>query len=91
MAKFGFFQIFDLLFLQCDLVECICKYLNGFHYNGIDENNSVQMERWKRFSNKLAYEWGSFDLKVFELPRSLYHGDLKRSPITNKLERQYPT
>ena len=49
------------------------------------------MERWKRFSNKLAYEWGSFDMKIFERQRPLYYGDLKRSPITNKLERAYPT
>ena len=49
------------------------------------------MERWKRLSNKLAYQWGSLDLQIFERPRSLYHGELERSPITNQLERRYPT
>ena len=49
------------------------------------------MERWKRYSNKLAYQWGALELKVFEQPRSLYHGDLQRSPITNQQERHYPT
>jgi hypothetical protein len=49
------------------------------------------MERWKRSSNKLAYQWGTLDLQIFERPRSLYHGDLQRSPITNQLERRYPT
>ena len=49
------------------------------------------MERWKRRTNKLAYEWGTFELQSFERPRALYYGDLKRSPITNKLERHYPS
>jgi hypothetical protein len=49
------------------------------------------MERWKRHSNKLAYEWGTLDMKIFEHPRSLYYGDLQRSPITNQQERLYPT
>jgi hypothetical protein len=48
------------------------------------------MERWKRRTNKLAYEWGTLELQVFERPRALYHGDLERSPITGKLERLYP-
>jgi hypothetical protein len=48
------------------------------------------MERWKRLTNKLAYEWGTLDTEVFERPRSAYHGDLHVSPITNKLERRYP-
>ncbi len=48
------------------------------------------MERWKRLTNKLAYQWGSLDLQIFERPRSLYYGDLYRSPITNKQERRYP-
>ena len=49
------------------------------------------MERWKRLTNKLAYQWGSLDQQVFERARALYHGDLYRSPITNQLERRYPT
>jgi hypothetical protein len=49
------------------------------------------MERWKRLSIKLAYQWGTYDLQIFERPRSLYHGDLQRSPITNQQERVYPT
>ncbi len=49
------------------------------------------MERWKRASNKLAYQWGTLDLQIFERPRTLYHGDLQRSPITNQQERRYPT
>lgn len=49
------------------------------------------MERWKRLSNKLAYQWGTFDIQIFERPRTLYYGDLERSPITNQQERRYPT
>ena len=49
------------------------------------------MERWKRLTNKLAYQWGVLDTQVFEQPRSLYHGDLALSPITNKQERRYPS
>lgn len=52
---------------------------------------SVFMERWKRFSNKLAFQWGSYDSTMFERPRAVYHGVLKRSEITGKLERQYST
>jgi hypothetical protein len=48
------------------------------------------MEKWKRLTNKLAYQWGSLDLQTFEQPRPLYHGDLQLSPITNKQERRYP-
>ncbi len=48
------------------------------------------MERWKRLTNKLAYQWGSLDLQIFERARPLYHGDVYRSPITNKPERRYP-
>ncbi|CAF1211313.1 unnamed protein product [Adineta ricciae] len=51
---------------------------------------SVFIERWKRLSIKLAYEWGTMDLQIFERPRSLYHGDLQLSPITNQKERRYP-
>ncbi|CAF0803540.1 unnamed protein product [Rotaria sordida] len=51
---------------------------------------SIFMEQWKRLSNKLAYQWGSYDFKVFERPRSLYYGDLQLSPITNQPERVYP-
>ncbi|CAF1064866.1 unnamed protein product [Adineta steineri] len=51
---------------------------------------TVFMERWKRLTNKLAYEWGTLDLQIFERPRSRYFGDLHRSPITDKIERQYP-
>jgi hypothetical protein len=49
------------------------------------------MERWKRLSNKLAYQWGTMDLQIFERPRSLYYGDLQLSPITDQQERRYPT
>ena len=48
------------------------------------------MERWKRLTNRLAYDWGTLDLQIYERPRSLYHGDLHRSPVTNKLEPRYP-
>ncbi|CAF1374451.1 unnamed protein product [Adineta steineri] len=52
---------------------------------------SIFIERWKRVSITLAYQWGTLDLQVFERPRSLYYGDLRRSPITNQQERLYPT
>ncbi|CAF1311319.1 unnamed protein product [Adineta steineri] len=52
---------------------------------------SIFIERWKRVSITLAYQWGTLDLQVFERPRSLYYGDLHRSPITNQQERLYPT
>ncbi|CAM4753214.1 unnamed protein product [Rotaria magnacalcarata] len=51
---------------------------------------TVFMEKWKRLSNRLAYQWGSYDLQIFERPRPLYYGDLKNSPITNQPERRYP-
>ncbi|CAF3286759.1 unnamed protein product [Rotaria sp. Silwood2] len=51
---------------------------------------SIFMEKWKRLSSKLAYQWGSFDLKIYERPRPFYYGDLQRSPITNQAERVYP-
>ncbi|CAF1291293.1 unnamed protein product [Adineta steineri] len=52
---------------------------------------SIFIERWKRVSITLAYQWGTLDLQVFERPRSLYYGDLHRSPVTNQQERRYPT
>ena len=51
---------------------------------------SMQMERWKRLTNRLAYQWGSLDLKIYERPRSLYQGELQQSPITGLPERRYP-
>lgn len=48
------------------------------------------MERWKRLTNKLAYQWGSLDLQIYERPRSLYHGEIHQSPITGLPERRYP-
>lgn len=48
------------------------------------------MERWKRLSNRLAYQWGSYDLQIYERPRSVYYGDFQTSPITNEKERCYP-
>jgi len=52
--------------------------------------SNFQMERWKRFTNKLAYQWGSLDLQIFERARAEYYGELRLSPITNKQERLYP-
>ena len=48
------------------------------------------MERWKRLTNKLAYQWGTLDLQVFQRPRPPYYGDLQPSPITGRLEPLYP-
>lgn len=48
------------------------------------------MERWKRLTNKLASQWGTFDVQIYQRARPLYYGDLKLSPITNKPERIYP-
>jgi len=51
---------------------------------------TIFMERWKRLTNRLAYQWGSLDLKIYERPRSLYQGELQQSPITGLPERRYP-
>ncbi|CAF1634206.1 unnamed protein product [Adineta ricciae] len=51
---------------------------------------TVFMERWKRLTNKLAYQWGTLDLQVFQRPRPPYYGDLQPSPITGRLEPLYP-
>ena len=48
------------------------------------------MERWKRLTNRLAYQWGTLDMKVFERPRPVFYGTLRRSPVTNLQERFYP-
>ncbi|UJR16383.1 hypothetical protein I4U23_003286 [Adineta vaga] len=51
---------------------------------------TIFMERWKRLTNKLAYQWGTLDLQVFERPRPAYFGELQPSPITGRLEPLYP-
>ncbi|CAF1198507.1 unnamed protein product [Rotaria sordida] len=51
---------------------------------------TIVMELWKNYTNKLAHQWGTLDIEIFERPRSLYYGDPQLSPITNTEEPQYP-
>ncbi|CAF0837646.1 unnamed protein product [Rotaria sp. Silwood1] len=52
---------------------------------------TIVMELWKNYTNKLASQWGTLDIETFERPRSLYYGDPRLSPITNKEEPHYPS
>lgn len=84
--KYALFCIFNVLwwtiFVRKKSLWCSIEWTNVFQ--------SMQMERWKRLTNKLAYQWGSLDLKIYERPRSLYQGELQQSPITGLPERRYP-
>ncbi|KAM6909730.1 anoctamin-10 [Xenentodon cancila] len=49
------------------------------------------LELWKRWSASLAYKWGTLSRKkVFEEPRSGFHGVLGINPVTGREEPIYP-
>ncbi|KAF2351045.1 Anoctamin [Trinorchestia longiramus] len=51
---------------------------------------TVFLEVWKRHCCGLAYRWGTLEREVGEAARRNHKGDLKRNPVTNKLEPYYP-
>lgn len=52
----------------------------------------VYLETWKRYSNALAYKWGTLDQRDELLlePRSLFQGEMSTSSVTGRPEPQYP-
>ncbi|XP_063393949.1 anoctamin-8 isoform X3 [Cydia fagiglandana] len=52
----------------------------------------VYLETWKRYSNALAYKWGTLDQRSELLvePRPLFQGDMSTSPVTGRPEPEYP-
>lgn len=53
---------------------------------------SMWLEAWKRRSAELAYHWGTLDshVEVFSEPRPHFTGELRVSPVTGRLEPEYP-
>ncbi|XP_045506984.1 anoctamin-8-like [Colias croceus] len=51
----------------------------------------VYLETWKRYSNVLAYKWGTIDQRDDLLlePRPLFQGEMSISPVTGRPEPQY--
>ncbi|CAK1547788.1 unnamed protein product [Leptosia nina] len=51
----------------------------------------VYLETWKRYSNVLAYKWGTLDERDDLLlePRPLFQGEMSISPVTGRPEPQY--
>jgi anoctamin-8 len=46
---------------------------------------------WRRRQAELAYKWNTLDMEQLEETRATYKGELRRSPITDKLEPYYPS
>ncbi|KAL0810980.1 hypothetical protein ABMA28_010272 [Loxostege sticticalis] len=51
----------------------------------------VYLETWKRYSNALAYKWGTLDQRddLLVEPRPLFEGEMGTSPVTGRPEPQY--
>ncbi|KAM3958420.1 anoctamin 8 white walker [Aphomia sociella] len=51
----------------------------------------VYLETWKRYSNVLAYKWGTLDQRdeLLVEPRPLFQGEMGTSPVTGRPEPQY--
>ncbi|KAG6459260.1 hypothetical protein O3G_MSEX011282 [Manduca sexta] len=51
----------------------------------------VYLETWKRYSNVLAYRWGTLDQRddLLVEPRPLFQGEMSTSPVTGRPEPQY--
>ncbi|XP_037877100.1 anoctamin-8 isoform X2 [Bombyx mori] len=51
----------------------------------------IYLETWKRYSNVLAYRWGTLDQRDDLLlePRPLFQGEMSISPVTGRPEPQY--
>ncbi|XP_026316071.1 anoctamin-8-like [Hyposmocoma kahamanoa] len=52
----------------------------------------VYLETWKRYSNVLAYKWGTLDQRdeLLVEPRPLFQGEMGTSAVTGRPEPQYP-
>ncbi|XP_050683452.1 anoctamin-8 isoform X2 [Leptidea sinapis] len=52
----------------------------------------VYLETWKRYSNVLAYRWGTLDQRdeLLVEPRPLFQGEMSVSPVTGRPEPHYP-
>ncbi|KAK7496840.1 hypothetical protein BaRGS_00011820 [Batillaria attramentaria] len=52
---------------------------------------TLYLIHWKRTSATFAYRWGTLDKKddLLKDPRPLYKGDLRKSPITGRMEPHY--
>ncbi|XP_060807680.1 anoctamin-8 isoform X2 [Amyelois transitella] len=52
----------------------------------------VYLETWKRYSNVLAYKWGTLDQRdeLLVEPRPLFQGEMGTSVVTGRPEPQYP-
>lgn len=48
------------------------------------------LEIWKRKCSVLAYRWGTISMTNLDIPRIGYYGKIRKDPITNKLQPQYP-
>ncbi|CAF1336768.1 unnamed protein product [Adineta ricciae] len=46
---------------------------------------------WRRRQAELAYQWNTLDMEQLEDIRPTYKGQLRHSPVTNKLEPHYPS
>ncbi|XP_059056300.1 anoctamin-8-like isoform X2 [Achroia grisella] len=51
----------------------------------------VYLETWKRYSNVLAYKWGTLDQRdeLLVEPRPLFQGEMGTSPVTGRPEPHY--
>ncbi|CAB3226043.1 unnamed protein product [Arctia plantaginis] len=51
----------------------------------------VYLETWKRYSNVLAYKWGTLDQRdeLLVEPRPLFQGEMSTSAVTGRPEPQY--
>lgn len=48
------------------------------------------LEIWKRKCSALAYRWGTISMTNLDTPRIGYYGEIRKDPITGKLQPQYP-
>ncbi|XP_077295391.1 anoctamin 8 white walker [Arctopsyche grandis] len=53
----------------------------------------IYLQSWKRYSNELAYRWGTLDQRDDLLiePRPLYQGEIHLSSVTGRPEPVYPS
>lgn len=53
---------------------------------------TLYLQAWKRYSNELAFRWGTLDQRddLLAEPRPLFNGPLETSPVTGRLEPHYP-
>ncbi|XP_050046097.1 anoctamin-8 [Dermacentor andersoni] len=53
---------------------------------------TIYLELWKRYSSELSYQWGTLDEQneLLVEPRPQFRGEPSRSPVTGRLEPNYP-